>query len=193
MRIARLVELWPELPERGDMADLVEHRGGNVNAIRAEVEALADAAEPVTLEAPDKPLAWRPFPVDALSEPLRSFVREAAKAIGCDPSFIALPLLAALAAAIGGARCVQLKSGWAEPAILWCAIIGESGTLKTPAFNWALQAIRAQGDPPDCRCEAAVGSILQRTQCGASRAIRRPGGGMVEAGRVRPTTGAGTA
>lgn len=49
VRIARLVERWPDLPEGGDLADVVEREGGDADAlavIRAEVEALADAAEP---------------------------------------------------------------------------------------------------------------------------------------------------
>lgn len=54
-----------------------------------------------------------------------------AKAIGCDAPFIAMPMLTALAAAIGNARRIQLKRGWTAPAILWVAIVGESGTAKT--------------------------------------------------------------
>lgn len=48
VRIVRLVELWAGMPEGGDMADLVEHRGGDVDPIRAEVEALADKTTATT-------------------------------------------------------------------------------------------------------------------------------------------------
>jgi hypothetical protein len=85
---------------------------------------------------------FKPFPTDALPEPARSFVRSCARAIGCDESFIALPLLAALASAIGNTRLVQLKRGWTEPAIVWAAVVGDSGTLKSPALEIALRAIR---------------------------------------------------
>ena len=84
---------------------------------------------------------FRQFPVDVLPEPVRSFVNVGAKAIGCDPSFIALPLLAALAAAIGNTRRIQLKRGWTEPAIIWAATVGESGTAKTPAFKLAIRPV----------------------------------------------------
>ena len=47
---------------------------------------------------------YQPFPVDALPEAIRGYVMAAARAIGCDPAFVALPLLAALAAAIGNTR-----------------------------------------------------------------------------------------
>ncbi|MFN7021511.1 MAG: DUF3987 domain-containing protein [Phycisphaerales bacterium] len=158
VRVVRLVELWAGMPEGGDMADLVEHRrggGGDVDggAIRAEVEALADKTAPyadtVTPDAPGGGAVptFTPFPADVLPEPIRGFVTEAAKAIGCDASYIALPLLSGLASAIGNTHRIALKRGWTEPAIVWTAIVGESGTMKTPAFKLAMKAIRkAQAD-----------------------------------------------
>ena len=102
-------------------------------------------AGPATPKAAIPPVEhYRPFPVDALPGPLDAFVRTAARSMVCDPSFIALPVLAASAAAIGSTRRVVLKRGWSEPAIIWAAIIGESGTTKTPAFKLAMRPIRAQ-------------------------------------------------
>ena len=71
---------------------------------------------------------FQPFPVDALPDPIRQFVQLAAKAIGCDPTYVALPLLSAVAAAIGNTRRVQPKHNWSEPPTLWTIIIGQSGT-----------------------------------------------------------------
>ena len=65
-----------------------------------------------------------------------------ARAIGCDPSYLALPLLTAIAAAIGNTRRLELKRGWSAPAILWGAIVGESGTAKTPAFKLVMRPVR---------------------------------------------------
>ncbi len=143
VRVVRLVERWAELPKGGDMADLVVHRGGDTDLIRAEVEALADEAnaDTVTPHAPSAPV-FTPFPAHVLPEPIRGLVTEAAKAIGCDASYIALPLLSGLASAIGNTHRIALKPGWTEPAILWMAIVGESGTMKTPAFKLAMKAIR---------------------------------------------------
>ena len=73
---------------------------------------------------------------------MRGFVVDGAKAIGCEPSYLALPLLVALAAAIGNTRRLELKRGWSAPAILWGAIVGESGTSKTPAFKLVMQPVR---------------------------------------------------
>jgi len=99
---------------------------------------------PVAAEAPATPLVepFVPFPSEVLPEPARSFVQASARAIGCDESFIALPLLAALASAIGNTRRIELKYGWAEPAIVWAAVVGDSGTLKTPAFKAAMKPAR---------------------------------------------------
>jgi hypothetical protein len=97
-----------------------------------------------TAESPqsDPPEAYRPFPADALPEPLASFVTEAEAAIGCDASYVALPLLACVAAAIGTTRRLELKPGFAVPAILWTVIVGESGTSKTPALKAVLEHVR---------------------------------------------------
>ncbi len=51
VRTVRLVELWAGMPEGGDMADLLAHHGGDVDPIRAEVEALANRTEPTKPKA----------------------------------------------------------------------------------------------------------------------------------------------
>jgi len=88
------------------------------------------------------PTAFVPFCTDAIPEPIQSYIRGGAKAMGCEDSYVALPLLAALAAAIGNTRRIQLKKIWSEPAVLWTGIIGDSGTLKSPAVDLALKPLR---------------------------------------------------
>lgn len=83
-------------------------------------------------------LTWRPYPVEALPEPIRSFVVEGTEALGCDPAYLALPLLTALASAVGSAVEVRVTPEWAEPCVLWSAIVGESGSMKSPALKLAL-------------------------------------------------------
>ncbi len=154
VRVVRLVELWAGMPEGGDMADLAERTGGDADALAAlgrAVNALADAATPETptpnAAGAEAVPAYAVFPVDVLPDPIRGFVAEAAKAIGCDPSYIALPMLSGLASAIGNTHRIALKRRWPEPAIVWTAVVGESGTMKTPAFKLAMKAIRkAQAD-----------------------------------------------
>jgi hypothetical protein len=82
---------------------------------------------------------YRPFPLGAIGEPARSFVAETASALGCDPAFVALPALAAMAACVGNSRVIRLKRGWSEPSVIWTVIVGDSGTLKTPAYVKAVR------------------------------------------------------
>lgn len=84
---------------------------------------------------------YAPFPVDAFPPVLAEFALKAAAAIGCDESFVALPLLSAVASAIGNTRRIQLKKSWSEPAVLWAMIIGESGERKSPAIEVATSPI----------------------------------------------------
>jgi DNA polymerase I-like protein with 3'-5' exonuclease and polymerase domains len=87
---------------------------------------------------------YQPFPTEHLPQPVRTYVEEAAVALGCDPAFIALPSLAAVASAIGNTRVIQLKRGWTEPSIVWSAIVGDSGTLKSPAYLRAVSPLIAK-------------------------------------------------
>ena len=87
-----------------------------------------------------------PFPVDCLPGPLCEFVTAGAKAIGCDPAFIALPVLSVCGAAIGNAARIKVKSSWLPPPLIWTAIVGDSGTRKTPAFRLAVKPVRDRQD-----------------------------------------------
>lgn len=145
--VCRLANHWPPCPAGGDVADWIEGRGDAAEPadIRTALEAIIAKGEPVPAAAIEEPadegddLVWTPFPVDALPEPLATFVNEAAAAIGVDPSMIALPLLAMVAGAIGNTRRLVVKSGWKVPPILWTAVISESGSGKTPAFRAVTQ------------------------------------------------------
>ncbi len=110
----------------------------DADAVRAHVELPGNEATSGAAAVP----AFTPFPVNVLPEPIQSFVVDAAAMIACDASYIALPLLSALASAIGNTRRIALKQGWTEPAIVWTAIVGESGTAKSPALELALRPIR---------------------------------------------------
>src|SRR5262249_46176932 len=140
----KLLEL-PDLPLAGDIVDWIEAHGdaAEPDGMREEIEALADKAELLRATKPAGAVCRdEPFPPDALPEPLRGFVASGGQATGCDTPYLVLRMLTMRAAAIGNARRIQLKRGWTAPPILWCAIVGESGTAKTPAFKLALRAFR---------------------------------------------------
>lgn len=140
--IVRIVAL-PGLPVAGDAVDFIESNPGkDRDHVLSDIETLAKQSAPLHPDA-CAIAARMPFPVAALPAPMRQLVDEGAMAIGCAPSFIALPLLSAGAAAIGGTHAIELKAGWREPCIIWTAIVGDSGSMKTPAFKLVMDPIRA--------------------------------------------------
>ncbi len=127
--VVKVVEL-PDLPDHGDIVDWIDDHGdaAEPEELRRQVEALANEAVAIQSVRPAaRILQFQPFPTDTLPEPMRGFVVAGAKAMGCDTSYFALPMLTSVAAAIGNTRRIQLKRGWTEPAILWTAIVGDSG------------------------------------------------------------------
>lgn len=128
-----------------------EHGGDVGEAVKAAADFLGIKRPPNTqVKGMTKPGVsvcierYRAFPVDTLPPVAARFVEEGAKALGCDPAYIALPLLSELASAIGNSRRIRLKTSWAEPPVLWTVAVGDSGTLKSPAFDLALRPIRQE-------------------------------------------------
>ena len=145
-KVARL----PGLGKSQDIVDFIE--GGGTSEKLREVFDAAEIYDPppqpksepaIPKKTVPTPLPYQPFPVDVMPDPCRSFVAEGAKAIGCSDSYLALPLLPAMASLIGNTRWIQLKRGHTEPPIIWTAIIGESGTKKTPAIKAVLAPLEA--------------------------------------------------
>ena len=96
---------------------------------------------PATEPKKPEPPPYVPFPTDTLPKVVADFIHEGAAALGCDESYIALPLLTVLASAVGNSRCIRLKRTWCEPAMIWAVVVGESGTLKSPAHDLAMKPI----------------------------------------------------
>ena len=136
----RILEL-DGLPEKGDVSNWLQagHTAEELEALADKVPIYQPSADP---PAGPAPLQYRPFPLDVLPAPVREFVSQSASAIGCDPTYIALPLLAELAAFIGNTRRILLKRTWTEPAVLWTVIIGSSGSQKSPGLEAALAPIK---------------------------------------------------
>ncbi len=99
-----------------------------------------DAPEATTPPA-DAP-RWQPFPLEALPQPVRGYADRAARAIGCDVSMVAVPMLAVLASLVGNSRRVSIKRRWNEPSILWTATVLKSGGGKSPAFDAAIEPLQ---------------------------------------------------
>lgn len=108
----------------------------------AEIEAAAAAVAAASTSGPAEGLAWEPFPIELLPEPVSTFVAEVAARLSADPVLVAFPMLASVAATIGNRRRIELWPGWLEPPILWMAGVAAPGSMKSPAANKALQFIR---------------------------------------------------
>ncbi|MEM7518833.1 MAG: DUF3987 domain-containing protein, partial [Planctomycetota bacterium] len=131
-------ELFADLPDGGDLADVTEGCE-DLATIRGVIDAaIAEASGDESSHG----LVWQPLPLDALPPGLRRYVEESAAAIGCDPALVAGPLLAATAGAIGNSCVVELKEGWTEPCVLWQMPVADSSGMKTPAFDAALRFAR---------------------------------------------------
>ena len=126
---------------------------------------------------------WIPFPVDVLPELLRDFVATGAESIGCDSSMIVLPALATLGGAVGTTRQIHLRGLWYEYPITWAGTVADSGTLKSPAMDYALRPLRdiqsrrfvehdaavAEYETATIRYEAALSEYKRRPAKGAER------------------------
>lgn len=98
--------------------------------------------EPPPKTRPAKPTRqWVPFPTQHLPRPIRDYVEGAARSIGCCESFVALPMLTALAAAVGSTYVLARKPDHLVPAILWAAVVAKSGAIKSAPFDAATRFI----------------------------------------------------
>jgi len=86
---------------------------------------------------------FRPFPTEAMPEPARSYVEQAVASINLHTASIAMPLLAALASAIGNSRLVRIKSDWKEPCVLWSMLVARTGDAKSPGLDAAVGFLRS--------------------------------------------------
>ena len=136
-----MTELWAEVPEKGDVADWLEHSPSvDRSELRKRLDSVCQAAIPRVVERTRIPCeSFEPFPLDVLPNRLQKLVADGAASIGCNVANIALPLLTAYGAAIGNTRRLRLKDGWDVPPIIWSIVVGKSGSGKSPAWKVAMQ------------------------------------------------------
>ena len=86
-------------------------------------------------------LQWQPFPLDTLPSQLRLFVTEVSRSIGIDSSNTAACVLSIVSGVIGRMFRLKIKQGYQEHAMLWVALIADSGLGKSPALDYARKPI----------------------------------------------------
>ena len=112
-----------------------------------EQQARGRKAETGTWEEPDWTLLddrrgeLPSFPVEALPASLHGWLLRAARGAGVTPGHVAVPLLGIASSLIGTARRVGASRSWSEPLTMWVALIGFSGTGKTPGIDVTRRAI----------------------------------------------------
>jgi hypothetical protein len=81
------------------------------------------------------------FPIDVLTAKWQVWIELAARGAGVTPAHVAVPLIAIASALIGTARRVQASRSWSQPMTLWAALVGASGTGKTPGIDATKRAL----------------------------------------------------
>jgi hypothetical protein len=81
------------------------------------------------------------FPIDTLSDKCREWVERAAHGAGATAAHVAAPMLGIISSLIGTARRVKASRSWTEPMTSWVAVVGFSGTSKTPGINATRRAL----------------------------------------------------
>ena len=75
------------------------------------------------------------FPLDVLPPTLSKFVDAEHRAMGADPSAIAMAALTTVAGAMHAETAVRAGEGWWERPILWTALVGQPSTMKSPIIE----------------------------------------------------------
>src|SRR5262245_11376285 len=75
------------------------------------------------------------FPMEAVPESLHDWLNRAARGSGTTAAHVAAPLIGIASSLIGTARRIRASRSWSQPTTLWCALVGFSGTGKTPGID----------------------------------------------------------
>jgi hypothetical protein len=82
------------------------------------------------------------FPLPVFSEKIQELIRRTAEGAGVTPAHVAVPLIGIVSGLIGYSRRVKVTNAWLQPTTCWTAVIGYSGTGKTPGFNTVRKALK---------------------------------------------------
>src|SRR5262245_15295069 len=81
------------------------------------------------------------FAMDVLSGPCADWTARAAHGAGVTLDHVVVPLLGVSSSLIGTARRVEAARSWTQPMTLWTAIVGFSGSGKTPGLDCTRRAL----------------------------------------------------
>src|SRR5262249_33593403 len=81
------------------------------------------------------------FPIECLGKRVRGWVERAADGAGVTPAHVAVPALGIASSLTGMARRASASSSWHYPMTCWTAVVGASGTGKTPGLDAIKRAL----------------------------------------------------
>ena len=143
----------PDLPDRepsgGNGTPLSDLSGSQTGKQKANDEGHAKSrkVETGSWDEPDWTLLddrrgeLPDFPLEVLPASLRGWLLRTARGAGVTPGHVAVPFLGIASSLIGTARRVRASRSWSEPLTMWVAIIGFSGTGKTPGLDVTRRAL----------------------------------------------------
>jgi len=88
-----------------------------------------------------EPLQHDSSPVDCLPLVLKDFVVAGAKSLNVVPAYFVALILPIVASVIGSRYVLVVKDDWLIPAILWIALVADSGGGKSPALAALLEPL----------------------------------------------------
>ena len=74
------------------------------------------------------------FPLEVLSPKLQAVIERTSKGAGVTHAHVAVPLIGISSGLIGYSRRLRATASWFQPATCWTALVGYSGTGKTPGL-----------------------------------------------------------
>lgn len=86
-----------------------------------------------------------PFPVDAFPELVRKIIYETNDKLKFPIEYIGSSLLYAVSVAIGNTHVIEIQKGYRQNAVVFIAIVGNSGTNKSAPLTFALKPIHDRG------------------------------------------------
>jgi hypothetical protein len=112
-----------------------------LDALTAQTDFLAEWGDPDWTILDDRRGTLPEFPADALIGQVRDYIDRASIGAGVTFAHVAVPLLSIASGILGTARRIQASRSWTEPLSIWCALVGFSGTGKTPGIGVTKRAL----------------------------------------------------
>ena len=81
------------------------------------------------------------FPVNIFPPLIKDIIRETNAAFNYPVPYIGASILCAISSAIGNTCCLKVKSGWVEKPVLYVALVGNPGSVKSHPIRFAMNPI----------------------------------------------------